>query len=125
MNIRDLKCNKLRMWPPEFGLANQVVGEKGILAGVRICHDLKINVIIVTATYLDEEIEGIIILEDHIHLEILCDKLKENLGRPLIEIGNIEVDIDLSLQKMGQKQVRLRAMESGWPIKRKILKFKK
>jgi hypothetical protein len=125
MHIRDLKWNKLRMWPPEFGLANQVVGEKGILVGVWICHDLKVKVIIVTANYLDEERKGIIILEDPIHLEILFEKLEKNIGKPLKEIGDLEIDINLPLQKMDQKQVRPRTMQKSQSIRHRNLKSKK
>ena len=105
MHIRDLMWNGLRMWPPEFGLANQVVGEKGILSRVRIRHDLKIKVIIVTANYLDQERKGIIILENPIHLGILCAKLKENIDKPLAEIGDLEIDFGLSMLRKVPKQV--------------------
>jgi hypothetical protein len=125
MKIRDLKWNKLRMWPPEFGLSNQIVGEKGILKSVRIRYGLKINVIIVTANYLDHEGKGIIILEDSVHLKILYAKLKEYIGKPFRELGDMEIDFDLSLQKMGPKQVRFQAMETNQPIKRKNFRSKK
>jgi hypothetical protein len=108
MHIRDLKWNRLRMWPPEFGLSNQIVGEKGILKSVQIRHDLKINVIIVTASYLDKERKGIIILEDPLRLQILCNKLKENIGKPFCEIGDMEIDFYLSVSKKEPKQVRPR-----------------
>jgi hypothetical protein len=94
------------MWPPEFGLTNQIVGEKGILKSVRIRHDLKIKVIIVTANYLDEERKGIIILENPIHLEIFCAKLKENIGKQLKEIGDLEIDFGLSMLRKVPKPVR-------------------
>jgi hypothetical protein len=106
MHIRDLMWNKLRMWPPEFGLSNQVIGEKGILADVRMRHDLKIKVIIVAATYLGYEGNGIIILEDPLYLDILCDKLKKNIGNHLKKIGDMEIDLGLSVQRKGPKQVR-------------------
>jgi hypothetical protein len=96
------------MWPPEFGLSNKIVGEKGILKSVQIRHDLKINVIIVTASYLGKEKTGIIILEDPLHLQILCNKLKENIGKPFSEIGDMEIDFYLSVSKKGPKQVRPR-----------------
>jgi hypothetical protein len=111
MRIRDLKWNKLRMWPPEFNLGNQVVGEEGILKGVQIRHDLKISVIIVTATHLDKERKGIVILDDPIHLEILCDRLRKVIGRSLDEIGGLEIDFDLPLQKM-PKQGEALTMET-------------
>jgi hypothetical protein len=116
MHIRNLTWNQLRMWPPEFGLSNQVIGEKGILSGVRMRHDLKINVIIVTATYLDEEKKGIVILEDPIHLKILCYKLKKNIGKLLKEIGDMEIDFGLSVLRKGPKQVRPQTAQ-GSPFK--------
>ena len=44
------------------------------------------------------------ILEDPVQLELVFDKLRENLGRPLTEIGNLEIDFTLSPQKYGLKQ---------------------
>jgi hypothetical protein len=117
--------NNLRMWPPEFGLANQVIGKKGILKSVQIRYGLKINVIIVTANYLDHEGKGIIILENPVHLKILCAKLKENIGKPIREIGDMKIDFDLPIQNMGPKRVTRQAIQNFQRIEHRNLKAQK
>jgi hypothetical protein len=104
MRIRDLQWKRMSMWPPEWGFSDEGAGEDGFLKNVRFHNDQTPQCISVVASHLGEDRNGIIILEDPAHLEILCQKLKENIGRPLKEIGDLNLDFFLLIPKKGQKQ---------------------
>ena len=104
MRIRDLQWEGIPAWPPQWWFSDEKAGEEGVLKNAQFRYDQMPVCISVVATHLDESRHGIIILADSAHLEILCQKLKENLGRPLSEIGDLE--IDFSIPKKGMKQVR-------------------
>jgi hypothetical protein len=100
MLIRDLLWRGVSTWPPEFAISSQSVGEAWILESVQLRDHSKLKLISVTAAnHQAGEQKGIIILEDLIHLQILYDKLKENLGKSLREIGDMEIDFSLPLKK--------------------------
>jgi hypothetical protein len=92
MQIRDLKWRALPMWPPEWFLTYQDAGELGVLEDVKIRHDIAPRLITVVANYRGETRRGIVVLEDFNQLEIIFYKLKDNIGKPLTEIGNLEID---------------------------------
>lgn len=94
------------MWPPEWSVSDHQVGEEGVLENIQLRHELSTRLISIEANHLGDCRKGIIVLEDPAHLERVFDKLRENLGRPLKEIGNLEIDFTPSLQKYGMKQAR-------------------
>jgi hypothetical protein len=106
MLIRELQWRGVPSWPPEFATSSQIFGEEAILRDVLLRNDQKIKLISVTAEHHGSEKKGIIMLENPVHLEILYQKLKENIGKPLREIGDLEIDFCPSIQKKGPKQVR-------------------
>jgi hypothetical protein len=106
MQIRGLTWKKMPLWPPEWGISDHEVGEEGVLANVQLHNDLSPACIFVVANYLGDIRKGIIILEDLAHLGLLYQKLKENLCKPLTEIGDLEIDFIPSLQKSGEKQAQ-------------------
>ncbi len=106
MRIRRLCWSGIPVWPPEWLFSDHGLAEKGILENVRLRKDLTPGFIGVTAYYLEESRFGIIILEDPAQLQILYQKLKANLGRPLHEIGDLEIDFSPSSAKYGLKQSR-------------------
>jgi hypothetical protein len=106
MRIRDLKWKEIAIWPPEWWASDEGAGETGTLKSVQIRYDQRPACLSVVAIHRGEARNGIILLEDLSHLETLSNKLKENLGRPLVEIGDLNVDFPLSLPKKGLKQVR-------------------
>jgi hypothetical protein len=123
--IRDLQWEGIPAWPPQWWFSDEKAGEEGVLKNVQFRYDQMPVCISVVATHLEESRHGLIILEDPIHLEILCQKLKENLGRPLSEIGDLEIDISPSIPKKGPKQVRPQnkqdsRSELSSPLKAKI-----
>jgi hypothetical protein len=92
------------MWPPQWWISDQEAGEEGVLQGVRLFQDLTPECLYIAADYLGEVRKGIIILENPTHLRSLYRKLQENLGRPLAEIGNLELEWLPALR--GPKTVR-------------------
>ena len=91
------------MWPPEW-VSDHQAGEEGVLEGVQLRHEFSTRLISIEANHLGDCRKGILILEDPAHLELVFDTLRENLGRPLTEIGNLEIDFTPSPQKYGLKQ---------------------
>ncbi len=106
MKIRDLKWKGLPMWPPEW-VSDLQLGEKGILVNVEFRPKISEGLIFIEAVHSGEYRKGIVMIEDLAHLEIVFEKLRENLGRPLTEIGDLEIDFASALQKYGLKQARL------------------
>ncbi len=101
------------MWPPEWMISDQGSGEEGVLEEVRLRHDLKPKLISVVATHLGEVRKGIMVLEDPVLLELVYSHLKQQVGRPLAEIGDGEISYLPPLPKRGPKQVRPSSMSRG------------
>jgi hypothetical protein len=108
MQIRSLSWRGIPVWPPEWMISDPGIGEEGILEDVRLRKDLTPGFIGVTVNHLDDRRFEVIMLENPTHLEILYHKLKGNLGRPLIEIADMEIDFTPSSPKYGLKQSRPR-----------------
>jgi hypothetical protein len=106
MQIRSLQWRGIPVWPPEWWISDQETGEEGILEEVRLHMNRTPALINIVANHLGDSRNGIIILEGSVQLDILYHKLKENIGRPLKEIGDLEIDLSTPLQKRGQKQAR-------------------
>jgi hypothetical protein len=106
MRIRDLQWQGMPAWPPEWWISDEGAGETGRLKTVQLRSDQSPACISIVASHLGDDRNGIIILDDPAHLEILCDKLKANVGKPLTEIGDLTIDLLSSLPKRGLKQVR-------------------
>jgi hypothetical protein len=49
---------------------------------------------------------GIMALEDPVLLKVVYSKLKQHVGRPLTEIGDLEISLLPLMPKRGPKQVR-------------------
>lgn len=106
MRIRDLEWKGIPAWPPEWWVSDEGAGEEGFLKKVQLRNDQTPTCISVVATHHGVDRNGIIILEDPRHLETLCHKLNENVGRPLSKIGDLEIDLLRAIPKKGPKQVR-------------------
>ena len=115
MRIRDLKWKGIPVWPPEWWISDEGAGEEGFLKNVQLRNDQSPACISVVATHLAEDRNGIIILEDSAHLAILSQKLQENLGSPLSQIGDLDIDLLLSIPKKGPKQVRPQTIQDSRP----------
>ena len=116
MQIRSLNWRGIPVWPPEWMISDQDLGEEGVLEDVRLRKDLLPGSIDVTVNHLNDSRFGIIMLENPAHLEILYQKLYENLGRLLAEIGDLEIDFTPAPAKYGMKQSRPRP-SANYPLK--------
>ncbi len=96
------------MWPPEWGILDYGVGEEGVLVNVQLRNDLKPACIFMVANYLGDIRKGIIILEDLAYLGLLYRELKGNIGKPLTEIGDLEIDFYPALRKSKPKPAQPR-----------------
>ena len=85
MQIKTLKWRGLSMWPPEWTIFDQGLGEAGVLEEVHLRHDLNPKLISVVANHLGGIRQGIMVLEDLALLEVVYDTLKQHVGRPLSE----------------------------------------
>jgi hypothetical protein len=118
MLIRNLRWRDVPIWPPEWWVSDHEAGEEGVLEEVRLCEDLSPACISVIANHLGYSRRGVILLEDHVLLRVLHEKLRENIGRPLTEIGNLELGLLPSLR--GPKQAKPR-QPSRSPVVKKSL----
>ena len=94
------------MWPPEWTISDQGLGEAGVLEEVHLRNDSNPKLIRVVAKHLGDIRQGIMVLEDPALLEVVYGKLKQHVGRPLTEIGNLEIQVFPSMRKRGPRQVR-------------------
>jgi hypothetical protein len=106
MRIRDIKWEDVPMWPPQWWTTVQGNDEEGLLEDVYLSKDKMPFCLSVDANHLGAEKRGIIIMDDPAHLYILYLKLKENIGKSLTEIGDLEIDFESYVPRMGPKQVR-------------------
>jgi hypothetical protein len=89
MLIKQLEWNGLLIWPPHWTEEIPHVEERGILEGVEI---LPLTELIkIDATYAGTILSGLIFSREE-YQGSLYRKLKENIGTPLKEVGNIEVN---------------------------------
>ncbi len=109
MKIRELTWKGLQMWPPEWFISEQGTGDDGILEDVKIYDDLSPILLRIEVDYQGDARKGVILLEDPGFLEPVFSRLKENIGRPLSEIGNLEVKRSSLPQRYGMKPVRPRS----------------
>ena len=94
------------MWPPEWTILDQGIGEAGVLEDVYLRKDLNPQLISVVAKHMGEVRTGIMVLEDPAHLEAVYSQLKQHVGRPLAEIGDLEISLLPPMLKRGPRQVR-------------------
>jgi len=106
MQIRNLKWRGLSMWPPEWTISDQGLGEAGVLAEVYLRRDLKPDLIFVVVNHWGDIRKGIMVLEDPALLKLVYSTLKQHVGQPLTDIGDLEISHVPPLPKHGPRQVR-------------------
>jgi hypothetical protein len=79
------------MWPPEWTISDQGLGEAGVLEEVYLRRDLKPKLITVVVNHWGDIRKGIMVLEDPALLEVVYGKLKQHVGLALTEIGDLEI----------------------------------
>jgi hypothetical protein len=88
MIIKELKWNGLLIWPPHWTEELPKVIEHGLLKSVEILP--LTDLIKIDAAYAGTIVSGLIFSREE-YQDSLYRKLKENIGMPLEEVGNMEV----------------------------------
>ena len=118
MQIRTLMWRGLSMWPPEWMISDQGLGEAGILEEVYLRRDLKPKLIMVVVNHWGDIRKGIMVLEDPALLEVVYNKLKQHVGRLLTDIGNLEIHHVPPMPKRRPRQMRPAPPHVGGQISR-------
>ena len=118
MRIRTLMWRGLSMWPPEWTISDQGLGEAGVLEEIYLRRDLKPKLISVVVTHWGDIRKGIMVLEDPALLEVLYNKLKQHVGRPLTEIGDLEIRHLPPMPQRRPRQARPTPPQVGGQIRR-------
>jgi hypothetical protein len=88
MLLKKLEWNGLLIWPPHWTEEIPDVADQGILKSVEI---LPLTELIrIDATYAGTILSGLIFSREE-YQGSLYRTLKENIGKPLAEVGNMEV----------------------------------
>ena len=88
MLIKELTWNGLLIWPPNWVEESPNLIENGLLKGAEILP--LTDLIKIEAAYAGNTISGLIFSHEE-YQDPLYRKLKDNIGKPLEEVGNIEV----------------------------------
>jgi hypothetical protein len=88
MRIKELTWNGLLIWPPQWVEEGSGMVEQGVLKEVEILP--LTDLIKIDAAYAGSIISGLIFSSED-YLEFLYLKLRENIGKPLVEVGDLEV----------------------------------
>jgi hypothetical protein len=90
MLINQLTWRGIPIWPPLWSEENYTVSERGLLKNVEL---LPINRLIrIEATCAGASISGLILANDA-YQSSLYRKLKENIGKPLGEVGKMQIEL--------------------------------
>jgi hypothetical protein len=116
VRIRDLQWKSISMWPPQWSISDHEAGEEGFLRDVQFRDDQTPSCISVVAAHFGDDRNGIIILEDQKHLATLYQKLTQNIGRPLKEIGDLKIDCFAPILKKGPKRVNPRIPQGSHSV---------
>jgi hypothetical protein len=88
MLIKELTWNGLLIWPPNWVEESPDLIEHGTLKGAEILP--LTDLIKIDAAYAGNSISGLIFSNEE-YQGSLYRKLKDNVGKPLEEVGNMEV----------------------------------
>jgi hypothetical protein len=88
MRIRELTWRGLLIWPPQWAEEGSGIAEQGVLEGAEIIP--LTDLIKIDASCAGTIISGLIFSTEE-YQGSLYYKLKENIGKPLEEVGNLEV----------------------------------
>ena len=89
MLIKELRWKGLLIWPPQWAEKPPKVIEHGLIKNVEILP--LTDLIKIDASYAGTSISGLV-LSDEEYRGSLYYKLKENIGKPLEEVANMEVN---------------------------------
>jgi len=91
MRVRELKSKELPVWPPYWTMRDKGVGKGAVLLNVRLHNDTVLKYICIEADDAGHKLRGITMLGNPRHLESLYYTLSQHIGKPLAEIGDLEI----------------------------------
>jgi len=94
MKLRDLNWKGISIWPPDWLSGNEEskgTGEEGVLTRVEFRERKNEQYLSIEAEYAGALRVGILLLENPARLKALYHKLQENIGKSLVEIGNLDI----------------------------------
>jgi hypothetical protein len=93
MRLRELKWDEIPIWPPQWAVTDEGVGEPGILMKVNIRKDRLLPYLYIEADDGGHKLRGIITLASPRHLKSLLRTISQSIGKPLTEIGDLEIKL--------------------------------
>ncbi len=91
MRIREMTHMGRQVWPPQWSSSSQPINEEAVLKGVKVI--IGTDLLRIDIDHNGMPHLGIMAAEQEIR-DSLYHKLKENVGRQLTEIADLEIDID-------------------------------
>jgi hypothetical protein len=93
MRLRDLQWMQLPVWPPQWAVTDEGAGEAGVLMKVKIRQDRLMEYIYIEADDAGHKLRGITMLGNPRHLKSLYRTISQHIGKPLSEIGDLEISL--------------------------------
>ena len=90
MLINQLTWRGIPIWPPQWYEENCVVSKHGLLKNVKMLPITRL--IIIEAACAGTSISGFI-LTSAAYYDSLYRKLRENIGKPVAEVGKMEIEL--------------------------------
>ncbi len=98
MKLRELKWKDVPVWPPlwleslNLGADEKFTkGEEGVLKGVQIIPGTE--VLRIDAECAGSPLTGMLLIENFHLVKSLVEKLQDQVGKPLAEIGDLEINL--------------------------------
>ncbi len=91
MRIREMTHMGRQVWPPQWSSSSQPINEEAVLKGVKVI--IGTDLLRVDIDHNGMPHLGIMAAEQEVRASLYL-KLKENLGRQLIDIAELEIEID-------------------------------
>jgi len=93
MRLRELTWMQLPVWPPQWSVTDEGAGEAGVLKNVMIRKDRIMEYIYIEADDAGHKLRGITMLGNPGHLKSLYHTISQHIGKPLTEIGDLEIGL--------------------------------
>jgi hypothetical protein len=93
MRLRELRWQELPVWPPQWAVTDEGAGEAGVLMKVKIRKDRLMDYLYIEADDAGHKLHGITTLGNYRHLKSLYHTISQHIGKPLTEIGDLEINL--------------------------------
>ncbi len=84
---------QLPIWPPQWGVTDEGAGEAGVLMKVKLRKDGLQEYIYIEADDAGYKMRGITTIGNPRHLKSLYRTISQHIGKPLTEIGDLEISL--------------------------------